>query len=624
MLLLFCSVAFRATSQQVNFTTIASSKEIGRNDYVQIEFVVENAQQIDHLEHPRFQDFHIIQGPIQSSGMSVVNGNMSQYKALSFVLQPTKTGKFTIQGATATIDGKQMRSNQVTIVVTANGSSGNQNIAPPVSAFPAWPGEQATVDREYFLKPGESAAEKVKKNLFVKVDVSKTNCYVGEPIVATYKLYSRLQSESRVTKHPSLNGFSVYDMIDPNTDASSVERVNGKAFTVHIIRKAQLIPLQAGTIDLDPVEIDNTIHFLKNTDGKNNNNTNTPRDIFDELFDESVQAVPVDEHVTLESQPVAISVKPLPEENKPADFNGAVGHYSIKANIETKNVRAQDAATLKLTVKGDGNLPVVTAPAVQWPSGIENYEASTNVKEDIDKTVAPLRGSKTFEYSFTPKDAGNFTIPPVQFSYFDPLSGTYKTLATEALNVLASAAKHNHASAATSTPAKTESSNDTSFTDFLQEHLESFFAVLILSGLAIYFMLQNRRLKRNHEEAERAAAAKKASELAAMPSPPPPDPLEEAKHLLQSGDYRAFYTEVNRAIWKAVSEEINIPASELNKYNISKQLQARGWQQETVSELRFILNECEMKLYTPDYDTENMQAMVLQAGVLIDQLKSRS
>src|SRR5579872_4087769 len=114
-------------SGQVKLTTVASSQEVGRGEYLQIEFVVENARQIDQLTPPEFPHFHIAQGPIQSSGMSIVNGNMSQYKALSFVLQPTRTGKFTIGGASATVDGKHMQSNSITITVTAtsSGAAGN-------------------------------------------------------------------------------------------------------------------------------------------------------------------------------------------------------------------------------------------------------------------------------------------------------------------------------------------------------------------------------------------------------------------------------------------------------------------------------------------------------------------
>jgi len=606
------------TKAQVNFTTIASSKEIGRTDYVQVEFVVENAQQIEHLVHPSFQDFHIVQGPIQSSGMSIVNGAMSQYKALSFVLQPIRTGKFTIPGATATINGKRMHSNAVTIIVNTNNTTNNSNNNPPLS-MPAWPGEPVEVEREYFLKPGENIAEKIRKNLFVKVDVSKTNCYVGEPIVATYKLYSRVQSESRVTKHPSLNGFSVYDMVDPNNDASSVEKVNGKSFTVHVIRKAQLIPLQAGIIDLDPVEIENTVHFLKN-DGSRARNNNSARDIFDDLLEENAQGVPVDEHITLESKPVAVSVKPLPDEKKPADFNGAVGHFSVDANIETKNITAQDAAILKLTIKGKGNLPVVNAPAIQWPTGIENYDATTNTKEDIDKTIAPLSGSKTFEYSFIPKQAGNYIIPAVQFSYFDPVSSSYRTVGTRPMSMSVALAKNNRSSTTTTVSKSGVKEAANNFTDFLQEHLEWFFAVLILSGLAIYLLMQNRRLKKDQEQVQQAAKVKEEIQLTAIPVVV--DPLQEARQLLEAGDYRGFYAELNRALWNAVAGKLNLPASELNKYNISLQLQARGWQHETTTLLKDILNECEMKLYTPDYNTENMQSLLQQAESLLKQFVS--
>src|ERR1700742_3606401 len=183
-------------SGQVKFTTVASSQEVGRGDYLQVEFVVENAKQIEQLTPPEFPGFHVAQGPIQSSGMSIVNGNMSQYKALSFVLEPTKTGKFTIGGASATVDGKHMHSNAVSVTVHpggsgAAGSSSNGNASPygGMSPFapPSFPDpfgrEPGEVDRDYILKPGENVKEKIKKNIFVKVLVDKNTCFVGEPIV---------------------------------------------------------------------------------------------------------------------------------------------------------------------------------------------------------------------------------------------------------------------------------------------------------------------------------------------------------------------------------------------------------------------------------------------------------
>src|SRR5580698_799662 len=171
-------------SGQVKFTTVVSNQEMGAGDYLQVEFVVENAKEIDALNPPDFPGFKIAQGPIQSSGMSVINGNMSQYKGLSFVLQPTRTGKFTIAGATAVVDGQHMRSNAVTITVHAGGSgatSGSQGRGggnmpgnpmlqmQPFGPDPFGPPAQDEVERDYVLKPGENVKDKIRKNLFVKV-----------------------------------------------------------------------------------------------------------------------------------------------------------------------------------------------------------------------------------------------------------------------------------------------------------------------------------------------------------------------------------------------------------------------------------------------------------------------
>ena len=164
------------------------------------------------------------------------------------------------------------------------------------------PGPEA-VNREEVLRPGENIKEKISRNLFVKVQVDRNTCYVGEPIVATYKLYSRVNAESRVTRNPSLNGFSVYDMVNPGTDAVSVEKLNGKAFTVHTIRKAQLIPLQAGSIDLDPVEVENVVHFVKaGARQEPRRSGDRLRDLLDQLSGEENLGPAVDENVTLDYQ----------------------------------------------------------------------------------------------------------------------------------------------------------------------------------------------------------------------------------------------------------------------------------------------------------------------------------
>ncbi len=605
---------------QVRFNAIASSKQLGRSDYFQLEFVVENAKQIENLNQPELRDFQIVSGPNQSTGMTIVNGNVSQYKSLSFILQPLKTGKFTIPGATAIIDGKKMQSNSITIHVDPGGSSAS-HFQPMPMPTSAWPGEDPEYEKDYVLKPGDDINEKIRKNLFVKVLLSKTSCYVGEPIVATYKLYSRLQSESRVTRHPSLNGFSVYDMVDPTADNSSIESVNGKPFSVHIIRKAQLIPLQAGNINLDPVELDNTVHFVK-TDGHKHKRSNNP---MQELFDRfsgtgDTEGERVDQRVTLESKPVEISVKALPLENRPADFNGAVGHFSIAAKIESRNVVTQDAAILKLTVKGTGNLPVVNAPTVNWPSGIESYAASA--KEEIDKTVAPMNGSKTFEYKFVPSHPGSFQIPAIDFSYFDPTTGLYKSLESQPLSLNVAAGEVHKSSA----PASTEKSASSAMglvKRFFNDHLEWIFGSLILSSLAIFLVVQTNRAKKINLKAKSAAEAARQAELEALLAAPKPktDPLLTSRTLLESGNYRSFYTELNRAIWNEAADKLRIRSSELNKQNIVHGLAAIGWTTEETGLLQNTLSECEVKLYTPDIKASDLERILGDAEVIMSLLE---
>ncbi|MBS1606753.1 MAG: protein BatD [Bacteroidetes bacterium] len=668
-------------SGQVKFTTVVSSQDIGQKDYLQLEYVVENAKQIDELTPPNFSGFQVVQGPIQSSGMSIVNGAMSQYKGLSFVLQPVRTGKFTIGGASATVDGRPMRSNAVTINVHSGGggSSGNGNgkgnsgmgggnpFVQPFGTDPFGPAEPRDVDRDYILRPGENVKEKIRKNLFLKVQVDKNSCFVGEPIVATYKLYTRVSSESRITKRPSLNGFSVYDMVDPASDPVSVEKLNGKAYTVHIIRKTQLIPLQAGNINLDPVEVENTVHFVRGGGHQERHGGGSLQDLLDQMMDDNSYGPEVEENVTLDTKPVTIAVKPLPE-NKPAGFNGAVGNFSVETSLGNKTVAAQDEMTLHVVVRGKGNIPMITAPTVNWPTGFESFEPTA--KEDVNKTTVPMSGSKSFDYVFTARDPGHYTIPAVSFSFFDPATQTYRSASGEPQEIqVTPAVRKGHPAPATGAVAVTVARQ--SLTDrvgeFIFDHLEWIFAVMLISGVAVYFWRQNLRLRKTRgaakeekadetskadaekprvpvganrgnapiapwEAAQAAERERQALEKAAtpdtpgmasnsyVPEAPAVDPLQDARRLLEEGDPKGFYREVNRAIWKAIARKLNLPASELNKQNSIRQLQIRGWNESALLSLENILSECEMNLYTPAYDRYNMQQLLRQSEWMLDRL----
>jgi hypothetical protein len=617
---LICFSSMFLNGQQVKFTTAVSSKQIGRGDYLQVEYLVENAKQIENLDLPGFPDFRIIEGPMQSSGMSVVNGNMTQYKGVSYILQPINSGTFKIPGAIADVDGQHMHSETVSVEVIAGSTGRSGNINPMLLQPNLAPEAPEVGDREYLLKPGEDIGEKTRKNIFVRLNVDKTSCYVGEPIVATYKLYSRVHSESRVTKNPSLNGFSVYDMVDPNNDVATVENLNGKPFNVHVIRKAQLIPLQPGPVELSEAEVENTVHYRKPSE-KPRQSRDALQDLFDQLSDEGGEEV--QQHITLTSKPLTIQVKSLPDINKPSDFNGAVGDFRIESTVDKKQVEAQDAVKLKVKLSGSGNLPIVDAPLVSWPSGIDSY--GTSATEDIDRSVAPMKGSKTFIYTFMPVKPGVYDIPSIQFSYFDPSSATYKSISTQALQLTASPARKSSShSIFRSLSSGNQGGILLDLKRLLADHLEWIVALIFLTLGGIMILKYNARaLKR--EDASRRSKEDESLSLAIAEEKNPPaylstpefSLLSSVKRTMEQGNQRDFYAGLNRAIWEALSEKLHLPGSEMNKYQISMHLRRKGWDEIIIMQLEDLLNQCEINLYSPDHRTADMELLFRQGEQII-------
>lgn len=593
---------------QVKFTTIINDKQPEISGYVQVEYTVENAKSIKGIAPPSFRNFRIIQGPVQSNGLSYMNGVLSHSKSVSLIIQPLVTGKQLVPGATAFIDGRMMRSEPVLIDVREPGSKGNVT-APGMP--PVFPEEEKRVDEEYVLRPGESVVDKIKDNLLVKADINKTTCYIGEPIIATFTLSSRLNSESRVLKRPSLNGFSVYDMIEPEANSPSVQSIGGKYYNVHIIRKTQLFPLQPGTFIIDPVELDNKVRFLK----KGVDETGK-RSRIQELLDEFVREEPrseVEHNFTLASKPVTITVKPLPVTNVPAGFNGAVGKFTLKADSKTEPVAAGDAITLQVEIRGEGNFTVINPPVLSLPPGMESYEPV--VKENVDKTIYPLSGTKTFDYTFIIKDTGVYNIPAVAFSYFDPTEELYKTARTDSFNIRVIPAL-----------TKKDPENKVAYAEPLKPSDESdsipFAAVILL--LAIFFFAG---VGIQHERRKRRKKRRRQSVAPSVPANTEPqkvilEPLKEARRALEEGRSQQFYSAISKDIWTTLSEKLNIASTDMNKSNAVLQLKSKGADNAMIDETNTILQECEVALYTPGHTEANMQQTLVKAEKVISYLQT--
>lgn len=596
----FCLIllSLAVSGQQAKFTTVVDQTTISRGQVFQVEYVIENAKEVTDFDPPGLRsNFMVLQGPIQSSGTSIINGNMTQYKALVFILQPRSTGKLIVPGATATIDGKRRQSDAVAIEVTKGPAGSNSNSRRPLRFN--LPDERVEADREFVLYPNESVSEKIKKNLFVKVEVSKKACYVNEPLIATYKLYSRLRSESRVVKRPSYNGFSVYDMVDPESDNPTIETVNGKQYNVHIIRKSQLFPLQAGNFVLDPVEVENTVRFIR---------AESEQDTYLEEYHDPA-AETVQHTLTISSNPVDIAVKALPALGQPMSFDGAVGKFTVSAALKFPEIKAGEANSLTMAIKGNGNLPMINAPSVEWPTAVEAFDPTA--KEDLHPEVAPLSGTKTFEYLFTPKDTGTVVIPPVAFSYFDPRTNSYITDSTRSFSLrVAPGDKKAKAGAAQKRPVIIIPSSQNIWW-------------WVLGGTLVTLLVIGTVILRNRKQAAGRKPAPKPV-VAEVVVPVKPDPLEKARRMLSSANATLFVKEVESVVWNEVGETLGIPPVRLNQPQVVSALQKNAADASTIELFKQVMHDCEYALYIPGQSPEDLRSILDKAERFLSKLNTLS
>ena len=593
---------------QVKFSATVSSPQISKNEFVQLRLTVENAKEVQQITPPDLKNFILISGPNQESGMTSINGDVKQYIALTYMLKPKRPGNFTIPSANAKADGKEYRSNTVTIEVSntlsSNNTAGNNN-ASPFGGFNSF--EDAvpqTKFNDYILKKGENATEKINRNMFVKLELDKTSCYVGEPIIATYKLYTRLKSVSSLTKNPSLNGFSVIDLQPPGNMNYTIEKLNGREYNVYLIRRAQLYPLQPGSLELEPAEIENNIQFIKEEYANRSNGL--LNDLFSEFADATIPAEGIEEQkVTLKSKPATITVKALPEINVPAVFKGAVGNFAITAALEKNNFTTDDAGKLRLIISGLGNLQLVNTPDIDWPQGFEVFEPATT--DDYIKTTVPVSGQKMVIYPFTISAPGNYTIPAIKFSYFNPKEGKYKTDSTKLISftVTKGTGKKN-----TATPV-TKKAEDSLWNKFFSNRrwVISTIAIVILCGL-IFWLKRDKKKEAAKIATEIKTAEEKAiaQQFIATVVAEEKNYLEKAAELLQ-GNSTAFYNELNHGLKNYLSKKLNLPIETINKRSITEQLDKRNIAVNTSIQLQQVMNEIELQLYTPFAEKEKMNEL---------------
>lgn len=595
--LLLTLIAATGISQQVEFKAIAP-EEVSVGEQFRLVFSV-NAQ-ANGFKAPPIREFSTLSGPMQgsSSSMQIINNQVSRSVEYSYtyILQASKEGTFTIAPASVVVDGKTYQSSPIKIRVV-KGSTQQRN-------------------EDQGVQP---SADISSKNLFVRASVSKNNPYQGEQVIVTYKIYTRVPlAQYSVTKAPSITGFWAEDLLKNSTQLNQYrETVNGLEYVVAEIKKDALFAQKSGKLVIQPLELD----VVAQVEVKNKPKTNDP--FFDNFFNDSFFGNSVQNvRKLIYSNPVTINVRPLPTGGKSADFNGAVGNFTINSSIDRDRVPANDALTLKFSVSGKGNLKLIDKPNFIFPSDFEVYDP--RVVDDIRTTSAGMSGTRTFEFLMVPRNPGNYTIKPASFVYFDPASGAYKTLQTREFKVTVErgAANSNIARNGSNredfqvigtdiryintSPLKLKPLNFFLFNSAL-------FWILLLLPVALFILfiiIWQKELKKRSDVA--LLRNKKATRVAKKR-------LKVAEHHLKQGNQQAFCSEISNALWGYISDKFNIQRSALSIDSVSDALKNKNVKEEITSKFVNTLNNCEFARFAPGDKSQIMGNLYSEALEVITQ-----
>jgi hypothetical protein len=367
------------------FSASATATEVVAGEMLEITYAVENGS-LSGLVLSDLTPFDVVSGPARMQHMQIINGKVSRTVAVTYGIRSSRTGTFTIPGAEAVVDGKKRKSNTLTITVTGEDS--------PVAATNEGP---------------------PKGDLFIMVFADKNRLWEGEQVVLTYKLFYRINFENvQIHKSPAFEGFLMHDF-NVGQPQERVETYRGERYYTLLFKKVALFPNRSGKLELSPMELQCTVYGDGSTRGS--------------FFRTQRQ-----KQVILRSNKLVFDVKPLPEAGRPADFSGAVGMFSLQSFPARAQATTGDGVTLKATLRGIGNLKIAHVNTPQMPDGLDVY--GPTVKESFSDGSSALQGSKDFDFVIVPAREGQYTLPALQFCYFDPQSGSYETITAPAKQLL--------------------------------------------------------------------------------------------------------------------------------------------------------------------------------------------
>jgi len=601
MVFILIAISFFSTAQ-VNFKASLSSTKVGVRQQFSATYTLSGAS-AEAFERPPFEGFRLMgQSSMRGGGSMQVfqNGQLVSSsegeQSWTFNLLPTSTGNFDISPARVKVNGEWIQSPSLRVSVF------NNNQAPSPSQTQTQTQTQAQTQTPQNQKQEQTQQGLNSDDILVVANADKSSAYVGEPIVITYKILTRVTIPSyAINKIPAFEGFWSENLVDPGSKVQQTEETyNGKRYTSALLRKIIVYPQRSGRLNLASLEVDLIARIVRQQQRQNQNNW---IDQMFSLFGNPFGGDPFagfgssyeDIRTSIKSNVVSVNVKDLPTKNRTTDFSGQVGQYSMEAWIDKDKILLDDAFNLFVKIGGNGNMSLLEPPHIQFPSTFDVFDPQT--EDNVKKTIHSISGNKVFSFLIIPREAGKFKIPPIQFTYFDPQAGDYKTLASTefAIQVFGqNGTDESHL--------QSETAQDIRFIiphANKIKHSNTFFFgsiwhwILFVLPLPIFIFiliyLRRRILLYSNQELLRY---KKATKMARKR-------LKKATQLLKSAQIHAFYEETARAIWAYLSHRFGIQQSELSIEKVIDILNQQQVDSDILTSLKQTLDFCEYIRFSP-------------------------
>lgn len=564
-LVLFLSVFYSSVVAQVKFEAQTERSSYGLNERIQLVFTINNEG--DNFEPPKFSGFKA-EGPFINKGnqtsITIINGKVTQKREIStqviYYLTPTKKGTFTIGAASIEYDGTVYKSAPIKITITD-----------PIQ-MPTYPGQPNNMN--------------FGEGIHLVAELSTKNPFVNEPVTVVYKLYFEPRStvgNFRNFKAPKYNDFwSQY--IDMKQLRAERGKYNGKDYSMVVLRKVILYPLEAGAKTIEPFKIDLDAEVPTGR-----------RDWFGEYEMRMVEK-------SLSTGTQTINVKPLPEKGKPASFTGAVGNFDFKVTPSKTALKAGESLDLEVSVSGKGNLKLFTLPKPVVPTALEMYEPSHT--ENVQTPLTGMVGKVSDKYTIIPQFKGKYTIKPLEFSYYDLASKSYKIITSKEITIDVAEGDGTVVTNIPSTNKQVIQKKEVFQynklkTEFISASREDFlgsglFYSLLLAPLLLIPIVMIVRKQKEAKDADVVGNKIRQNNKLVKKY------LLEAKK--QMGDKVPFYMAMEKALHNFLKAKLNIETVEMSKENIIELLQQRNASEESINRFMELMNDCEFARYAPATD----------------------